>query len=122
MKEISLNKKIGSNQKSFGKYFQLRKYSNLIGFETVIWITGLLYLAFISSLDQTHFTICPIKNLGFEFCPGCGLGHSITQLFHGNFVQSFHTHPLGFFALIIIIHRIYTLLKTNIINYKKATA
>jgi len=122
MKEIFLNKEIGSNQKSFGLYFSLKKYFNLIGFETLIWITGLIYLALFSPVDQTHFTICPLANAGIDFCPGCGLGHSITQFFHGNFVQSFQTHPLGFFAVIIIIHRIYTLLKTNIINNKKAAA
>jgi len=122
MNEILLNKEISSNQKSFGIYLSLKKYFNLIGFEALIWISGLIYLALFSPADQTHFTICPIKNLGFDFCPGCGLGHSITLLFHGQFVQSFYNHPLGFFAVIIIFHRIYKLLKTTIINHKKALA
>lgn len=121
MKEIALNKEISSNQKSFGIYFSLKKCFNLIGFEALIWIAGFIFLAFFSTPDQTHFSICPIKNLGFDFCPGCGLGYSIVLLFHGHFLESFNTHPLGFFAVIIIIHRIYKLLKTNIINNKKAT-
>lgn len=122
MKEFLLNNVIGSIQKSFGIYFSLKRYFNLIGFEALIWISAILYITLFSPVDQTHFTLCPIKNLGIDFCPGCGLGYSIVLIFHGQFVESFNTHPLGFFAVIIIIHRIYTLLKTNIINYKKATA
>jgi hypothetical protein len=122
MEEITLQKNYNvalQKQKSVTKF---RKYFNLIGFEALIWISGLIYLAIFSPLDQTHFTICPLANAGFDYCPGCGLGHSITQLFHGNFIQSFNTHPLGFFALIIILHRIFTLIKKNIIHYKKAKA
>lgn len=122
MKEFSLNKEISSNQKLFNFYLSFKKYFNLIGFEAFVWVIALVYFAFIVPNTGYHFTICPLANMGLDFCPGCGLGHSITQFFHGNFVQSFHTHPLGVFALIIIFHRIYTLLKTNIINNKKATA
>lgn len=122
MEEITLQKNYNAalqKQKSFSK---LKKYFNLIGFEALIWITGLIYLAFFSPLDQAHFTICPLANAGFEYCPGCGLGHSITQLSSGQLIQSFQTHPLGFFALIVIIFRIFTLIKNNITNYKKAKA
>jgi len=122
MQELVLNKISIYNQKRFRFYIFLKKYFKFIGFEALIWISGLVYLAFFSSMYQTHFTICPLANLGFDFCPGCGLGHSITQFFHGNFVDSFNTHPLGFFALIIILYRTYTLLKTNFINIKKAKA
>lgn len=122
MEEITLQKNYNAalqKQKSFSK---LKKYFNLIGFEALIWITGLIYLASFSPLDKAHFTICPLTNAGFEYCPGCGLGHSITQLFNGQLIQSFQTHPLGFFALIVIIFRIFTLIKNNITNYKKAKA
>ncbi len=122
MQELVLNKISISDLKRYRFYIFLKKYFKFIGFESLIWISGLIYLAFFSPIDQTHFTICPLANMGFNFCPGCGLGHSITQLFHGNFVESFNTHPLGLFALIIILYRIYTLLKTNIINIKKAKA
>lgn len=122
MEEITLKKNL--EPVTYKKNFHLiiKKYFNLIGLEALIWIVGLLYLAFFSPVDQTHFTICPLANAGFEYCPGCGLGHSITQFLHGRFLQSFQTHPLGFFALIIIIHRIFTLIIKNIINYKKAEA
>lgn len=122
MTELIVNRKSLSNLEKFRFYHTVKKYFKIIGFESFIWISGLIYLAFFSPVGQTHFTICPIKNLGFDFCPGCGLGHSITQIFHGNFIESFHTHPLGFLALIIIAYRIYTLLKTNINHYKRAKA
>jgi hypothetical protein len=54
--------------------------------------------------------------MGFKFCPGCGLGHSISYLFHGDIQESFSTHPLGIFAVIIILCRIYNLFRLNIFS------
>jgi len=85
----------------------------IVGLEALIWILGLTYLAFFNSPDSAHFTICPFANLGIDFCPGCGLGNSISYLFKGDFVASFHSHPLGIFALLIIIIRIITIIKNN---------
>ena len=73
--------------------------------EAFIWFTGLLYLAF----NHSNFTICPLKLLGLEYCPGCGLGLSIHYLFSFSLKESFNAHPLGSAALIVIIHRIYSL-------------
>lgn len=50
--------------------------------------------------------------MGIDWCPGCGLGHSISWLFHGNLNNSFHAHWLGFPAVAVILSRIYTLLIT----------
>jgi hypothetical protein len=122
MEEQVINRKSFSNQEKFRFNNTIKKYFKIIGLEAFTWISGLIYLAFFSPVAQTHFTICPIKNMEFDFCPGCGLGHSITQIFHGYFIESFHTHPLGFFALIVIAFRIFTLLKTNINHFNKAQA
>jgi hypothetical protein len=54
----------------FNKLLLLPK---IIGLEAAIWIGALLYLAILHTPGETHFTICPINNLGFDFCPGCGL-------------------------------------------------
>ncbi|MBK9098302.1 MAG: DUF2752 domain-containing protein [bacterium] len=86
---------------------------SLLGFEALVWIVGLLYLAFIHSPGKSHFTICPLANLGIEFCPGCGLGNSISYLFKGDFVSSFHAHPLGIFALTVLTLRIINIIKNN---------
>jgi len=91
----------------------LQKIWSLIGFEATVWILGLLFLIFIHIPGETHFTICPLANLGFDFCPGCGLGNSISYLFKGDLISSFHSHPLGIFALIIIVLRIISIINNN---------
>jgi hypothetical protein len=92
---------------------KLQKSWSLIGFEAVVWIIGLVFLILIHTPGETHFTICPLANLGFEFCPGCGLGNSISYIFRGDFIESFHAHPLGIFALIIISSRIISIINNN---------
>ena len=83
-----------------------------INIELIFLIGGLIYLAFMNP-SETHFSLCPMKNLGFSFCPGCGLGHSISYLFHGQIQKSFHHHPLGIFALGVILMRILKLIKNS---------
>lgn len=61
--------------------------------------------------DHLPFTWCPLANLGIQWCPGCGLGRSITQLFHGNIAESLKLHWFGIPALLIICMRVVTLLK-----------
>jgi hypothetical protein len=89
-----------------------------IPFEALLWITGLLLLAFADT--DSHFTICPLKNAGFDFCPGCGLGKSVTFIFRGQIAASFQAHPLGLFALFILSFRIINLLKQYIQHYGKS--
>ena len=122
MEEVVLHKTLSHPNKLFTFYTKVKKYLSIIGFESIVWISGLVYLAFFSPITQSHFTICPLANMGVDFCPGCGLGHSITLIFHGYFAESFNTHPLGFFAAAIIFYRIFTLIKTNLIKSKKAEA
>ncbi len=103
------------DEKSLVKSFlkKIQKIWLIIGFEAAVWILGLFFLIFIHSPGDTHFTVCPFANLGFEFCPGCGLGNSISYLFQCDLSASFHAHPLGIFALIIITMRIITIIKNN---------
>jgi hypothetical protein len=83
-----------------------------LSIEAYIWIAGLLALAFLTP-GESHFTLCPLANMGFEHCPGCGLGKSITFLFHGNIMESFKAHPLGIFAVGVLVYRIITLIKQS---------
>ena len=85
----------------------------LIGLEGFIWIVALVYLAFFNNPFQSHFTICPLSNAGFEHCPGCGLGNSVSFLFNGHLSESLDTHLLGIPAIIIIVYRIYSIIKFN---------
>jgi hypothetical protein len=87
--------------------------------EALVWTLALILLAVVDT-GSTHFTICPLKNAGFDFCPGCGLGSSASQALHGNFRESLHTHPLGIFAVIILSFRIVNLTKLYIRNYGKS--
>jgi hypothetical protein len=86
-----------------------RKY-----FELVFWIAALISLALTNPTSQAHFSLCPLKLMGFTWCPGCGLGHAISFLFHGDLKGSFHAHWLGVPAVAIIMYRIYVLLKVRI--------
>lgn len=88
-----------------------------LNIELIFWLGALIWL-FFDNPQENHFTLCPIKNLGFSFCPGCGIGHSISFLLHGNLKQSFDSHPLGIIALIVIIQRIITLIKKYLPTFK----
>jgi hypothetical protein len=88
--------------------------------EAVIWVAGLVFLAVNSPASDNHFSFCVFKNLGIGFCPGCGLGHSITHIFHLEFYKSFNAHPLGFAALAILIFRIVQLTREQVsINHNR---
>jgi len=74
-------------------------------FEPVIWSAGLLALALITP-GAGHFTVCPLALSGITWCPGCGLGASVSHLLHGNLAASLDAHILGVPAVVILVHRI----------------
>jgi hypothetical protein len=79
--------------------------------ENIFWILGLIALAAIDPGDPPHLSLCPLKNFGFTFCPGCGIGHSVSWFLHFEFSRSFAAHPLGIAAAVMILYRIVTLQK-----------
>jgi len=95
----------------------LRNILNFVwmNLELIFWIAALVIL-FVIEPSQVHFTLCPISNLGFDFCPGCGLGHSIHYALRINFEESFMSHPLGIIAIFILFQRIITLFYNNILK------
>jgi hypothetical protein len=72
--------------------------------EALIWLGALIFLAF-SNPDTHHYSFCPLDNLGFSYCPGCGLGRSVGYLFRLDFESSFLSHPLGIPAVALLIYR-----------------
>lgn len=74
----------------------------------MFWIAALIALAF-TNLDNHHFSLCPIAAMGWDWCPGCGLGRSIAAIFQGRWTESFTYHVLGFPALGLISWRIWDL-------------
>lgn len=99
-------------------YTKISGFVRLIGFEGFVWIAAIVYFAFFVNPYQNHFTICPLYNAGFEHCPGCGLGNSIALIFRGNISQSFDCHFLGIPALLIILHRIFSIINFNLKSSK----
>ena len=87
--------------------------------EALVWLTGLMLLAFMDT-GADHISLCPIKNAGFDFCPGCGLGRSVSLFLKGEISGSLQAHPLGIFAVIILSFRIVNLTKQFIQNYGKS--
>jgi hypothetical protein len=95
-----------------------KKFFHLISPEALIWISGLIFLFLINVDNSSHFTVCPLKYIGIDFCPGCGLGKSIHYLLHLQIEQSFNAHPLGVFAFAVLIQRIYYLTRDSFLNIK----
>lgn len=88
--------------------------------EALSWIAAIMILA---GVDPSHssFTLCPFNNLGFTWCPGCGIGHSISWLLHGKWHKSLEAHPLGIFGIIVIIARIIRLTGYPVFIGKKSS-
>ena len=85
-----------------------------IDIEAIFWLTAFAYLTFINPYTPKHLDFCLFSLVGIENCPGCGLGKSISMIFHGDFASSFNAHPLGIPAIILIVKRIYKLIKNKI--------
>jgi len=93
------------------------KMLSRIPLELVFWITALVLLGFAKPEvhgHEHHFTLCPLANIGVDWCPGCGIGRALTQLLHGNIAESIKLHWFGIPALLIILYRIVILIKLSI--------
>ncbi|MDB5278346.1 MAG: hypothetical protein JWR61_3301 [Ferruginibacter sp.] len=77
-------------------------------FERLFWCLSLL-LMFCMRPERSAPTLCIFSRLNIHACPGCGIGHAIHDALHLQLVSSFHHHPLGILAVIIICHRIVQL-------------
>jgi hypothetical protein len=85
--------------------------------EAFIWLAALISLAF-HDPASAHYSLCPLRNLGIGFCPGCGLGHAISYFFHGEVMMSLETHPLGIIAVILLSYRIISIVRKNFLFQK----
>jgi hypothetical protein len=82
----------------------------------LLFFSAALVLLFFLDDKQPHVSLCPLAAIDFKYCPGCGLGHAIHYLLHLKFQQSWNAHPLGYFAVPVIIYRMYSLIKYNFFN------
>jgi hypothetical protein len=72
-----------------------RKY-----FPSLTWTLALIALYFMGEGPS----LCLFKWIGFDHCPGCGLGRSVHLLLHGSFTESFNAHLLGLPATLAIAY------------------
>jgi hypothetical protein len=73
--------------------------------ETIIWGIALVLL-FLMDTTAASFSFCIPSLLGFQYCPGCGIGHAIHHALHLRFAQSFQEHWLGLPATMGILYLI----------------
>lgn len=90
----------------------LLTYARAIPFEAYVWTGALVALACTDPTAPGVLDLCLFKHLGLSFCPGCGLGHAIVYLFQGAWLLSWEAHPLGGVAVLVLGHRIVTLLRS----------
>lgn len=79
--------------------------------ELIFWIGALIGIFLIDPYGPHHFTLCPLENLGFHWCPGCGLGRAMSLLSKGDLKASWSMHPLAMFAFAVIVYRIIELIR-----------
>ncbi|HMB40659.1 MAG TPA: DUF2752 domain-containing protein [Balneolaceae bacterium] len=88
------------------------KRSFFLHFEWIALASGLmLAAAIVPGADDPTF--CLFNRAGVDFCPGCGLGRSISLAFSGQLTASFQMHPAGILAIIILLYRIVSILIRN---------
>jgi hypothetical protein len=83
--------------------------------ELFSWVFAIACLSFLDP-TQTEQSLCFFNWLGFEHCPGCGLGKSISYALDGQLNLSFATHMMGTPVLAGLILRIIQLIHKNFIT------
>ena len=86
--------------------------------EAYVWIISLVLLYNIDQQLVAFQSICPFHLLGIHWCPGCGLGRSISLFMHGDIQSSFEMHWLGIPTFFCLLYRIISIFYYIIINYK----
>lgn len=81
--------------------------------ELIFWVGAFVYLALINPSSKDHLDLCLFRFIGFDACPGCGLGKSVSYVLHGDILSSLINHPLGIIAVILILFRIINLLEKS---------
>ncbi|MVT42531.1 DUF2752 domain-containing protein [Chitinophaga oryziterrae] len=93
---------------------QIKRYIQHVHIELFIWPTALVLLYFMNPQASGAQSFCLLKHLGIPWCPGCGMGHSINYLLHGQWIASFKNHPLGPFAVCMLTYRTFQLGKLQV--------
>jgi hypothetical protein len=97
--------------RTFGGMKQFTAMLNKVPLELVFWIGSLIAILMLEPQFENHLSLCPLNQLGLDWCPGCGLGRSMNLLAHGEFKASWSMHPLAILAYVVIFHRIWNLIR-----------
>lgn len=73
--------------------------------EWFVFSAGLVLLALMSP-ENTGTSLCFFDWIGIDYCPGEGLGHSVSYTFRGNFEAALQAHFAGPAAVFILSGRI----------------
>ncbi len=85
--------------------------------EWIVFLVGLILMATMNPYS-TGNSWCLIDFLGFTYCPGEGLGHSIAFLFRGELVNSLEANLMGPLVVLGLSTRIVHIWK-NLISQDK---
>jgi hypothetical protein len=78
--------------------------NKLYGLVLLLATAGYFWLFYNYRHDNcSTITLCLFKRVTGIPCPACGTTDSITLILHGNWVGAYHTNPLGFLMLFVII-------------------
>lgn len=84
-------------------------------FEQIVWVFVLVFLYFMNPAQEA-ISFCVFKSIGFKYCWGCGIGHSIHYCLHFKLQQSLTEHLLGIPAVMGIL---YHLIKPLLLSKKQ---
>ncbi len=85
--------------------------------EWVVLGTGLLLLGLMNP-ENAGTSLCVLNWIGIPFCPGDGLGHSISYTFHGDVSAALEAHIAGPAAIVILSGRIIHIWKNLYSEHK----
>lgn len=87
--------------------------------EWIVFGAGLILLGLMSP-ENAGVSFCFFDFIGIDFCPGEGLGHSISYTFRGDFSSAIKAHFAGPATVIILSSRIIYVWR-NLYNQSKLT-
>jgi hypothetical protein len=92
-----------------------KRHVNDYPWEAILWMAGLVLVALPDPSITSSWTLCLFDWMGFDFCPGCGLGHAVAYLFRGELMLSLEAHLLGIPAVVVLLGRSICLLKERLL-------
>ena len=98
---------------------EMKRLFRYVTSEAVLWSIGLLALYF---MGRGEVSVCMFRWLGFERCWGCGLGHAVHDALHLDLASSFAHHPMGLLVLVVLLMRIFNLVRQTTKTKRHVTA